>query len=137
MQGVELGEAGPEIPKAHNELMKREVPRHRLLVFNVKQGRKPLCQFWGVERVFESSPPSSRSSSPLVSTPGLVLSSRRRWRGLCRNDAPTIKQALLGAQLMGPCAYALYAVAAVGSTVLAIKPEYYMPALKRLMPGSM
>lgn len=32
----------------HNELVKRVVPAERLLVFNVKHGWKPLCDFLGV-----------------------------------------------------------------------------------------
>ena len=33
----------------HNEEVKRRVPKERLLVYEVKEGWKPLCEFLGVE----------------------------------------------------------------------------------------
>ena len=35
--------------REHNERVKAAIPEERLLVFNVKQGWKPLCEFLGCE----------------------------------------------------------------------------------------
>jgi hypothetical protein len=35
--------------REHNELVRAVIPRDKLLVFNVKQGWKPLCEFLAVE----------------------------------------------------------------------------------------
>ena len=39
---------GPSIHKAHNKDVQSNVPRERLLLFNVKMGWKPLCAFLDV-----------------------------------------------------------------------------------------
>ena len=41
-------EASSEFYKSWNEEVIRSVPEDRLLVFNVKQGWKPLCDFLGL-----------------------------------------------------------------------------------------
>ena len=38
-----------EVFKRHNEEVKKHVPPERLLVYEVKEGWKPLCEFLGVE----------------------------------------------------------------------------------------
>jgi hypothetical protein len=38
-----------EVFNRHNEEVRRRVPRDRLLVYEVKEGWKPLCEFLGVE----------------------------------------------------------------------------------------
>ena len=43
------GELGPWTHGAWNREVERTVPRERLLVFNVKMGWSPLCEFLGVE----------------------------------------------------------------------------------------
>ena len=37
-----------EVFKRHNEEVKKHVPPERLLVYEVKEGWKPLCEFLGV-----------------------------------------------------------------------------------------
>ena len=37
-----------EIFKQHTEEVKRTVPANKLLIFNVKEGWEPLCQFLGI-----------------------------------------------------------------------------------------
>ena len=39
---------GPRVYRAHNEDVQSNVPREKLLVFNVKMGWKPLCEFLNV-----------------------------------------------------------------------------------------
>ena len=39
---------GPEIHRAHNEDVQSNVPSEKLLVYNVKMGWKPLCEFLNV-----------------------------------------------------------------------------------------
>lgn len=39
---------GPDVHKAHNEDVKSNVPREKLLIFNVKMGWRPLCEFLDV-----------------------------------------------------------------------------------------
>jgi hypothetical protein len=39
-----------EVFKRHNEEVKKHVPPERLLIYEVKEGWKPLCEFLGVER---------------------------------------------------------------------------------------
>ncbi|KAF7587128.1 hypothetical protein BBP40_007699 [Aspergillus hancockii] len=46
---AKYGDYGPIIHKLHNAEVIKNVPPHRLLVFNVKQGWEPLCSFLGVE----------------------------------------------------------------------------------------
>jgi len=38
-----------EVFERHNEEVKKHVPAERLLVYEVKEGWKPLCEFLGVE----------------------------------------------------------------------------------------
>jgi hypothetical protein len=38
-----------EVFNRHNEEVKRRVPKERLLVYEVKEGWEPLCEFLGVE----------------------------------------------------------------------------------------
>ena len=40
-----MDELGPEFHGAHNEDVRSNVPSEKLLVFNVKTGWKPLCEF--------------------------------------------------------------------------------------------
>lgn len=47
--GGDFPRTGVQVYEEHNEMIKRLVPRERLLVFNVKQGWRPLCEFLGVE----------------------------------------------------------------------------------------
>lgn len=41
--------SGPAVHSAHNQEVQANVPRERLLVFNVKMGWKPLCAFLDVD----------------------------------------------------------------------------------------
>lgn len=45
----EYGSVGPQIYDAHNEVVKKLVPREQLLVYNVREGWEPLCRFLEVE----------------------------------------------------------------------------------------
>jgi hypothetical protein len=66
--GRDAAEADPEMAKAaflkHNAEVIATVPPERLLVFNVKQGWEPLCQFLGVP-VPESPFPHANSASDM------------------------------------------------------------------------
>ena len=39
---------GPGVHNAHNKEVQSNVPREKLLIFNVKMGWKPLCEFLNV-----------------------------------------------------------------------------------------
>jgi hypothetical protein len=45
-----------EVFNQHNEEVKRRVPKERLLVYEVKEGWGPLCEFLGVEEPDEPFP---------------------------------------------------------------------------------
>ena len=92
-------EFSPKIHSAHNKDVRSNVPREKLLVFNVKEGWEPLCKFLEV--------PVPDQPFPNLSVdlhPSFILC----LHGDHRNDAKMISRILVGAQMMGACAWFLY-----------------------------
>lgn len=109
---------GPDIHRAHNEGVRSNVPREKLLVFNVKMGWKPLCEFLNV--------PVPEQPFPNMSVLSLQHPCLRVFTengGFCRNDAKMISKILVGAQLMGACVWLLYLTSAALLTLLIIWPH--------------
>jgi len=73
---------GPAVHSAHNKDVLSNVPPEKLLVFNMKMGWNPLCEF------LDKPVPDQ----PFPNT----------------NDAKTIARVVVGAQLMGACVWLLY-----------------------------
>jgi hypothetical protein len=73
-----------EVFNRHNREVRRRVPREQLLVYDVKQGWGPLCEFLGVEEPEKPFPwpdASETSSWRLpAGTDGCRGGSRRTWR---------------------------------------------------------
>lgn len=59
---------GPSIHKLHNQAVQSYVPHEQLLVFNVKKGWKPLCEFLDVPVPEEPFPNLSVHPEPLSCT---------------------------------------------------------------------
>ena len=62
---------GPAIHRVHNMDVQSNVPPEKLLVFNVKMGWKPLCEFLEVSIPQEPFPNLSVTPSPPVELPAL------------------------------------------------------------------
>lgn len=59
-----MNKLGPDIHRSHNEDLQSNVPSDKLLVFNVKTGWKPLCEFMDVP-IPEEPFPNSLVISPI------------------------------------------------------------------------
>ena len=88
----------PGIHRAHNMDVQSNVPPEKLLVFNVKMGWKPLCEF--LEVPIPQEPFPNLSVIPNLAQTSLTINNR--------NDAAMISRTLTGAQLMGACVWLLY-----------------------------
>ena len=84
-----------EVFERHNEAVRRRVPPERLLVFDVREGWAPLCDFFGVE-------------VPDVPFPRL-------------NEAREMRRRLLGLVALSAAAPALVALAGVAATVFLVR----------------
>ena len=63
--------------REHNDRVQTVVPADQLLVFNVKQGWQPLCEFLGCEVPSEEFPRSNVAGSDLKSSPYLMKMRQR------------------------------------------------------------
>lgn len=63
---------GPNLHRAHNSDVQRNVPSERLLVFNIKMGWEPLCEFLDVP-VPEQPFPNLSADTPCFATISLTL----------------------------------------------------------------
>lgn len=82
---------------AHSELVKRFVPRDKLLVFEVREGWGPLCKFLGVER--------PEGGFPNVNDKGAYVRSFRRAR-----DRVVLRVVVKGCLVLGPMLVLLWAL---------------------------
>lgn len=97
---------GPGIYRAHNQDVQSNVPSEKLLVFNVKMGWKPLCEFLDVpvpEQLFPNT-----------------------------NDAKMISRLVMSAQIMGLCVWLLYLGLAVLLVFVFMWPHYLLRPLGSL-----
>ena len=114
---------GPSIHAAHNEDVRSNVPSEKLLVFNVKMGWKPLCDFLDVP-------------VPEEPFPNMSVIHRRVFNWIfaelkdCRNEASTMTGMIKGAQVMGACVWLLYLGLAIPLILAFIRPQY-LPSLVR------
>ena len=66
MRLASLNSLGPGIHNAHNKDVQSNVPREKLLVYNVKMGWKPLCEFLDVPVPEQSFPNLSVTSNTFL-----------------------------------------------------------------------
>ena len=92
-----FGRFGPEIYDGHNAEVKRIVPKEKLLVYDVRDGWEPLCEFLGV--------PVPQESFPQL------------------NDTQAMKAIYYGQMAFGACAWAMYLSVVAGLVYLAFYPE--------------
>lgn len=104
------GGIGPQIYDGHNADVKKVVPEGELLVYDVREGWGPLCEFLGVE-------------VPDEPFPNL-------------NDTESMTAIYTGMMLFGLAAWAVYAAGAAGLAYLAFNPAFARGLLQRAVGGA-
>ncbi|KAK3697820.1 hypothetical protein QZH41_003092 [Actinostola sp. cb2023] len=72
----------PELYAEHNSRVKALVPRDKLLVYNIKQGWEPLCEFLGVQVPDKPFPRLNVNSSSIPDETNQSISGRRMFNEL-------------------------------------------------------
>lgn len=91
------GAITPKMHSSHNAMIKANIPAERLLVYNVKEGWGPLCEFL---------------DKPVPDVPFPRI-----------NDAKSLNRIFKGVQLFGFLAGVLYLAGFSGAVYLAFKPD--------------
>ncbi|KAI7236869.1 hypothetical protein KC330_g3463 [Hortaea werneckii] len=67
------GELGPEIYERHNKMVKALIPEQQLLVFDVRQGWGPLCEYLNVPMPAEPFPNTNDAAAMRAIYTGMML----------------------------------------------------------------